>query len=272
MAILVTGAAGFIGYSVCDRLLARGERVIGIDNLNDYYSVSLKQDRVGALEEAHGNGFQFVKTDFAEREALARRNRRQGRRGDHSPRRAGGRALLAAQPPRLRPVQSGRPSQHVGSRPPSGRQASRLCVLLVGLWRQYEIAVQCRRSGRPAAVALCRDQEGRRTDERGLCQPLPDSPDRAALLFGLWAVGPARHGDVDLHQGHPRRATDHAVQQWRHAPRFHLHRRYRLRCRRLPRQSAGGRRPGQGRREHFARTGCTISATTGPKSCGGWSG
>ena len=71
MAILVTGAAGFIGFSVCDRLLARGERVIGIDNLNDYYAISLKKDRVGALEEAHGKGFEFVKTDFAERESLA---------------------------------------------------------------------------------------------------------------------------------------------------------------------------------------------------------
>ena len=70
MAILVTGAAGFIGYSVCDRLLARGERVVGIDNLNDYYPVSLKQDRVGALEEAHGETFEFIKTDFAEPDAL----------------------------------------------------------------------------------------------------------------------------------------------------------------------------------------------------------
>jgi UDP-glucuronate 4-epimerase len=71
MAILVTGAAGFIGYSVCDRLLARGERVIGIDNLNDYYAVSLKQDRIGALEKRHGRSFEFVKTDFAERDDLA---------------------------------------------------------------------------------------------------------------------------------------------------------------------------------------------------------
>jgi UDP-glucuronate 4-epimerase len=69
MAILVTGAAGFIGHGVCDRLLARGERVIGIDNLNDYYSVSLKQDRLAALE-AHGQRFEFVKTDFAECDAL----------------------------------------------------------------------------------------------------------------------------------------------------------------------------------------------------------
>ena len=71
MSILVTGAAGFIGYSVCDRLLARGERVIGLDNLNDYYSVALKQHRVEALEQRHGRAFEFVKEDFAERDELA---------------------------------------------------------------------------------------------------------------------------------------------------------------------------------------------------------
>src|SRR5688572_3881057 len=70
MAILVTGAAGFIGYSVCDRLLRRGETVLGIDNLNDYYQVSLKQDRIDALERAHGSNFIFAKADFAEQDAL----------------------------------------------------------------------------------------------------------------------------------------------------------------------------------------------------------
>jgi UDP-glucuronate 4-epimerase len=70
MTILVTGAAGFIGYGVSDRLLARGERIIGIDNLNDYYPVSLKKDRLNALEQAHGQAFEFVKVDFADTEAL----------------------------------------------------------------------------------------------------------------------------------------------------------------------------------------------------------
>ena len=70
MTILVTGAAGFIGFSVCQRLLARGERVLGLDNLNDYYAVSLKQDRVHELTRAHGQAFEFVKADFAERDEL----------------------------------------------------------------------------------------------------------------------------------------------------------------------------------------------------------
>ncbi len=51
MTILVTGAAGFIGYHVAEALLARGERVVGVDDLNAYYDVRLKQarlDRLGA--------------------------------------------------------------------------------------------------------------------------------------------------------------------------------------------------------------------------------
>ena len=48
--VLVTGAAGFIGAAVCERLLARGERVVGIDNLNSYYDPALKQARLSRLE------------------------------------------------------------------------------------------------------------------------------------------------------------------------------------------------------------------------------
>jgi UDP-glucuronate 4-epimerase len=69
MTILVTGAAGFIGFHVSDRLLARGERVIGIDNVNDYYSPTLKRDRLAELGRRH-DGFRFVEVDFADNEAL----------------------------------------------------------------------------------------------------------------------------------------------------------------------------------------------------------
>jgi UDP-glucuronate 4-epimerase len=68
MTILVTGAAGFIGYHVCQRLLARGDRVVGVDNLNDYYDVSLKQDRLAMLEAQPG--FSFIRTDIADFEGL----------------------------------------------------------------------------------------------------------------------------------------------------------------------------------------------------------
>jgi len=69
MTILVTGAAGFIGMHSILRLLARGERVVGIDNLNDYYSVQLKRDRIAHIEAA-GGAFRFIPCDFADHQAL----------------------------------------------------------------------------------------------------------------------------------------------------------------------------------------------------------
>ena len=68
MSILVTGAAGFIGSSVCRALLARGETVIGLDNLNDYYEVSLKQARLDRLTP--NKSFIFRKTDISDRETM----------------------------------------------------------------------------------------------------------------------------------------------------------------------------------------------------------
>ena len=68
MAILVTGAAGFIGYHVCQALLEKGESVFGIDNLNDYYTVSLKQSRLERLK--HFPRFHFSKRDIADMDGL----------------------------------------------------------------------------------------------------------------------------------------------------------------------------------------------------------
>lgn len=70
MNILVTGAAGFIGSALALRLLERGDRVVGLDNLNDYYDVNLKEARLARLR-AHA-GFEFEKADIADRERMAR--------------------------------------------------------------------------------------------------------------------------------------------------------------------------------------------------------
>ena len=70
MTILVTGAAGFIGYHMSQALLARGERVLGIDNLNDYYAVSLKRDRIAEIQRRNADNFRFVQVDFADHVAL----------------------------------------------------------------------------------------------------------------------------------------------------------------------------------------------------------
>jgi UDP-glucuronate 4-epimerase len=72
MAVLVTGAAGFIGAATSRALLERGDDVIGIDNLNDYYDPELKQARLAKLSEQFDNRFRFERVDFADPEALGR--------------------------------------------------------------------------------------------------------------------------------------------------------------------------------------------------------
>ena len=66
--ILVTGAAGFIGFHLSRRLLDGGCRVVGVDNLNDYYEVSLKLARLGILEKY--DNFTFHKFDIMDRGAV----------------------------------------------------------------------------------------------------------------------------------------------------------------------------------------------------------
>jgi len=72
MAVLVTGVAGFIGSATARRLLDRGDEVIGIDNLNDYYDPGLKRARLERLSQQFDNRFRFLKIDFADADGLRR--------------------------------------------------------------------------------------------------------------------------------------------------------------------------------------------------------
>ncbi len=69
MKIIVTGVAGFIGYHVGERLLQRGDEVVGIDSISDYYDVQIKHDRLARLDK--NSNFSFHKQDLAERETTA---------------------------------------------------------------------------------------------------------------------------------------------------------------------------------------------------------
>lgn len=70
MKLIVTGVAGFIGYHVAERLIARGDQVIGLDNLNDYYDVRLKEARLARLTGRAG--FEFHRLNLADRDGLER--------------------------------------------------------------------------------------------------------------------------------------------------------------------------------------------------------
>lgn len=82
MKILVTGAAGFIGYHLCEKLISQGHSVVGLDNINDYYSIELKLQRLANLgiekpsdkhievSTYHGNSFRFVKANLEDREYI----------------------------------------------------------------------------------------------------------------------------------------------------------------------------------------------------------
>ena len=72
MAYLVTGAAGFIGFHLCKKLILAGEKVYGFDNLNDYYELKLKEDRLRDLKSLQNSelNWKFIKGDLNDKEIL----------------------------------------------------------------------------------------------------------------------------------------------------------------------------------------------------------
>src|SRR3546814_10862497 len=73
------------------------------------------------------------------------------------------------------------------------------------------------RPRRPSALAVCRDEEGGRTDERMLCSSLPPAADGSSFLHRLRPLGSARHGGMDIYQSHPRGPPDRRLRGRRHA-------------------------------------------------------
>jgi len=72
MQILITGAAGFIGADLSQKLLSRGHTIVGIDNFNDYYDVSLKRARLNEiLQHSSASAFSMQEVDIVDRDAMA---------------------------------------------------------------------------------------------------------------------------------------------------------------------------------------------------------
>ena len=133
MKVLVTGAAGFIGHALADRLCRRGDEVIGIDNLNDYYDVGLKQARLAQLEKF--DNFQFHKLDLADSEALQELFAAQGFERVSQSGGAGRSALFTGKPGCLCQQQPGRFRQSAGMLPAAPYRTSGVCIIKLGVRR-----------------------------------------------------------------------------------------------------------------------------------------
>ena len=205
MKILVTGAAGFIGMHVCQRLLERGDTVFGIDDLNDYYDPALKRARLARLEK-HA-AFSFGHLNVADRAGHGR-----------SVRKASASAVihLAAQAGVRYSLQN--PAAYIDSNlvgirqhprrlPPPRREAPRVRQQFQRVRRQQGHAVQRAPERRSPGQPLCRHEEGQRADGAQLQPPVPAADHRTALLHGVWPLGPAGHGVVPVHQGDAGRAS-----------------------------------------------------------------
>ncbi len=143
--ILVTGAAGFIGFHVARRLLDQGRAVIGIDNLNAYYDPALKEARLAEL--ARSEAFSFRKLDLKDRDGVAALFA-EGKfaRVVHLAAQAGVRHSLD-RAARLHQFQHHRLPQRARGLPAYRHRAPHLCVVLLGLWRQHgDAASACRRT------------------------------------------------------------------------------------------------------------------------------
>ena len=185
---LVTGAAGFIGSHLCEALLERGDRVVGLDAFTDYYARSDKEANLRGLRERPG--FTLVEEDLNSRQPAGAR-RRHGRR-------------LPPGRPARRPGQLRRHVLDLPQRQPDGdparlrdrrsrRPPRRLRVVLVGLRQRQELPDHRAQPG-PPGVALRRDEALLRAPGRLLRRRPRPRRDRHALLHRLRPAPAPRHG------------------------------------------------------------------------------
>jgi UDP-glucuronate 4-epimerase len=267
--VLVTGAAGFIGSHVSRRLLDRGDTVLGLDNLNDYYDVRLKEARLARLS-SHPQ-FQFVKLDLSDRARYG------GALRDsiHSARGASGGAgrcpVFTGQSACLHGEQRRRVLEHSRRLSASQGRALGLCLHEFGVRRPHEDAVLGARQCRSSRVALRRDQEGERAHGALLCAPVSVPDYGITVLYRLRALGPSGYGVVSLYEGDSGRQTHRRVQSREDAAGLYLCRRYRRRVLRTldrpaqadPAWASDNPDPGSSSAPYR----CTTSAITSRSSC-----
>ena len=225
--ILVTGAAGFIGSSVARALLARGDHVIGIDNLNAYYDVTLKEARLARLTAE--KNFTFRKLDIADRDGILKL-------AEEFPG-IDGIIHLAAQAGVRHSLTD--PYAYVTSNVMGQTVMLELARKLKSL-KHFVYASSSSVYGGNTKLPFSVDDPVEQPNSLYAATKRADElfgytyahlygipADGAALLHGLWSLGPARHGGLHFHQGDHRRRADQGFQPRRDVARLHLYRRYR---------------------------------------------
>ena len=200
MKILVTGAAGFIGYHTAAKLLDRGDEVLGIDNLNDYYDVALKKARLSRL--VGRNGFRFLEANIADRKMMTKCfAREQFDRVINLAAQAGVRYSLENPYAYIESNISGFLNILEGCR--HNRVAH--CVFA------SSSSVYGANTRMPFSVKdqvdhpLSLYEEIKRVDGAHVCEPLRNADDGLALFHGLRTVGKARYGAVYFYEKDSRR-------------------------------------------------------------------
>lgn len=200
MKVLVTGTAGFIGSHLAIRLLERGDEVVGFDNMSDYYDVNLKKARLDRFMDDPNNT--HIEADLADCVAV------EAAFAAHKPQRvvnlaAQAGSLCGRKPARVRQQQRHRLPAHIGGLPPPWRGAPSVRVHQFGVRHQSQDAIPRAPAARATADASCSQEKNAEEDSAQLREPLRHSVYRAAVLHGLWRMGPPRHGAVPVHQGDP---------------------------------------------------------------------
>ena len=212
MNVLVTGGAGFIGAALCERLLARGDRVLAVDNLSSYYAVSLKRARLERLRARARKRFAFEQLDVADRAATAKLFDAQ--KFDavmHLAAQAGVRyslenpaAYVDANLLGFGNVLEG--CRHAGT----GHLVFASSSSVYGANTRLPFAEE--HPARPPGVPVRGHQKSQRVDGPRLRPPVPPAVHRAAFFHRVRTLGAARYGVFQVRRVDARRASDSGVQ------------------------------------------------------------